>query len=162
MKKLITPGTLLVIFLITIGISLQAQVTPDKQKFLAYWTTFKNAIKANDAKFLFDNMVIPFQSEGSYYNSEATLQEVKNNYAQILPPYRREMEFVKFDAILVEKENAYVWLGYSYEEEAYFYCYKKMAPGGYTNTQTYEEKYWFKKIDNGFKFYRTTSGVVSE
>jgi len=161
MKKLITPTCLLVIFLITTGISLQAQATPNKQEFLSFWTSFKNAIKENDAKFIFDNIVIPFQSEGGYYNTEASLQDVKDNYKQILPPFRREMEFVKFDVVMIEKENAYVWLGYSYEDAAYFYCYKKMDPKGDAAASTYEEKYWFKKFKNTFKFYRTTAGLSS-
>lgn len=136
-----------------------AQAIPGKQAFLDYWSTFKNAIRENNADFLFANVNIPFDSQGSYFEPEASLEDVKLNYADILPEYRPEMEFVRFDAILIEKEGAYVWLGYSFEEEAFFYCYKKVDPNGYHNTPTLEFKYWFKTFDGKFKFFKTTSGI---
>jgi hypothetical protein len=105
------------------------------------------------------HMTFPFDAEGNYFNSEASIDDVKENHDGVFPAYRREMEFVRFDAIMIEKEYSYIWLGYSYEDEAYFYCYKHMSPSSDTTTKTYEEKWWFKHTGNTFKFYRTTIGV---
>lgn len=157
MKKQITTLCLLVILLFTTSLRIQAQ-TPDKQSFIAFWVQFKTAIKANDADFLFKNTAFPFSSEGGYFNTETSLQDLKDNYKQILPPYSREMEFVRFDIVMLPDASACMWLGYSFEEKAYFYCYKIMEKGGNLESDTYEEKYWFKKFNGAWKFFRMTAG----
>ena len=134
-----------------------AQQVPYKTEFLNYWTKFKNALKANDADFLFETIQTPFEGEGSYYNPEAEMDEIKENYMLIYPPYIREMEFVRFDKILVEGSSAYVWIGYSPDDDAYFYCYKNLPTEEHSETVTYSEKWWFKRLGpQQFKFYRTT------
>ncbi len=157
MKKTIL--TSLIALFLVISSDTQAANLPNKEQFLAFWTQFKNAIKNNDADYLFAHMEFPFQSEGAYYNEEASLEDIKENYKEVLPPYRREMEFVRFDIIMVEEANAYVWLGYSIEDDAYFYCLKLMSTTKDTNTPTYEEKYWFKLVNGKFLFYRTSLGI---
>ncbi len=157
MKKTIV--TSLIALFLVISSNTYAVHMPNKEQFLAFWTQFKNAIKSNNADYLFSHMEIPFQSEGSYYNEEAYMEDIKENYKDILPPYRREMEFVRFDVVMVEEANAYVWLGYSEEDDAYFYCLKLMSTTRDTNTPTYEEKYWFRLVDGKFMFYRTSLGI---
>lgn len=158
MKKTIL-ASLIALFLVISTNTQAGEHMPNKEQFLAFWTQFKNAIKSNNADYLFSHMQFPFQSEGSYYNEIADLDDVKENYKDILPPYRREMEFVRFDVIMVEEANAYVWLGYSEEDDAYFYCLKLMSTTRDTNTPTYEEKFWFRLVDGRFLFYRTSLGI---
>lgn len=157
-KRHILNSFLIVLFLLSSTIQLNAQSTPDKEEFISFWVNFKNAIRENDANYLFKNMAFPFQSEGAYFNPEASLTDVQENYKEVLPPYLREMEFVRFDVVMVENAGACIWLGYNYEEHYYFYSYKIMEPGGNLQSDTYEEKYYFKKINNAFKFYRMTAG----
>lgn len=136
--------------------SVCAQHIPYKQAFLNYWVTFKNALRNNDADFLFNTITIPFDSQGSYFNPEADMTEIKENYQEIFPRYRKEMDYVRFDAVLIEDEGAYIWLGYSLEDEEFFYCYKKMAADGNNSVPTLEEKHWFKLVGNEFKMHRST------
>ncbi len=158
-KPLLRKGWRGFLFLFLFCSSINAQqAVPHKQQFLDFWAQFKTALKYKDAEFVYNHLQIPFDSEGGYFNPEATLQEVKENYQQIIPVYRKEMEFVRFDQILLEKENAYIWLGYSTEDETYFYCYKKMSP--MASIPSMEEKYWFVRLPDGkFKFSRVTAGV---
>lgn len=158
MRKIGVILAISVLFLTGMEANAQMRV-PYKNEFLNYWNKFKNALKANDADFLFGTIEVPFDGEGSYYNTEAEMDEIKENYMLIYPTYLREMEFVRFSAVLVETtgDNAYIWLGYAPDEDAYFYCYKKM-PQGNSDAVTYNEKWWFKRLANGdFKFYRTTT-----
>ena len=136
----------------------QAQNTPDKNEFIAFWVNFKNAVRDNDAAYLFKNTQIPFQSEGAYYNTEAYLEDITDNHKEVFPPYLHEMDFVRFDVVIVEKAGACIWLGYDYLEQCYFYSYKIMEPGGNLQSDTYEEKYYFKKTGGSFKFFRMTAG----
>lgn len=145
--------------LIILSVGVNAQKMKNKEQFLAFWTYFKNATKSNDADYLFSHTIYPFDAQGTYFNEEASYEEVKANHDGIFPPYKREMEFVRFDAVLVEGENAYIWLGYHFEDDAYFYCYKHMPTRGDTSFKTYEEKYWFKLVNGKFMFYRTTLGI---
>ncbi|MBQ9591918.1 MAG: hypothetical protein IJR32_03685 [Paludibacteraceae bacterium] len=137
-------------------VSAQTQV-PYRVEFLNFWNKFKRAVRNNDADFLFGCTQIPFDSEGAYYNTDATLDDVKENHKFIYPPYLHEMEFVRFSAVLVENADpAYVWLGYSPDDDAYFYSYKLMPVQGSENI-TYSEKWWFKRLPSGeFKFFRTS------
>lgn len=130
---------------------------PHRVEFLNFWNKFKKAIRYNDADFLFGCTQIPFDSEGAYYNTEATLDEVKENHEFVYPPYLHEMEFVRFSAVLVENADpAYVWLGYSPDDDAYFYSYKMMPKQGSDNV-TYSEKWWFRRLPDGnFVFFRTS------
>jgi hypothetical protein len=136
---------------------LKAQATPDKEEFISFWVNFKNAIKENDAKYLFSVMAFPFQSEGAYFNPEASKEDVQDNYKEVLPPYLREMEFVRFDVVMVENAGACIWLGYNYEENTIF-TVKNNGTGRQLTIRHLEEKYYFKKINNAFKFYRMTAG----
>lgn len=157
-KNNLIKSSLLCILLI-LSVTVDAQKMKNKEQFLAFWSYFKNAIKTNDANYLFSHTLFPFDAEGTYFNEQATFEEVKENSAGVFPTYRMEMEFVRFDAVLVEGQNAYVWLGYSYEDDAYFYCYKHMPTRGDTSFKTYEEKYWFKLTGNKFSFFKTTLGI---
>lgn len=145
--------------LLLVSTSIEAQQMKNKEQFLTFWSYFKNAIKSNDANYLFSHTVFPFDAQGTYFNEEASLEEIKENSEGVFPKYLHEMEFVRFDAVLVEGHNAYIWLGYSFEDDAYFYCYKHMPTKGDTSFKTYEEKYWFKLIANKFMFYHTTLGI---
>lgn len=149
---------LLLSTVISLGMTAEAQIqVPHKGEFLNYWNDFKNAIKGNDADFLFNTIQVPFDGEGSYYNPEAEMDEIKENYMLIYPPYLREMEFVRFDAVLVEGSRSYIWLGYAPDEDAYFYCFKNMPSDEGSSTVTYSEKWWFKRLGpDQFRFYRTT------
>lgn len=159
MKKQITTLCLMVILLFTTSIQTKAQKTPDKEEFIAFWVEFKNATRDNDAKYLFSHTVIPFKSEGAYYNTEAYLEDIEVYYKEIYPPYLHDMDFVRFDVVMVENAGACIWLGFDYIEKNYFYCYKIMEPGGNLESDTYEEKYYFKKVGKkGFMFYRMTAG----
>ncbi|MDR1678673.1 MAG: hypothetical protein LBR81_02740 [Prevotellaceae bacterium] len=143
-----------------LGLSGQMQAQqqiPNKQEFLNFWTKFKSALKSNDADFLFSHTTIPFDAQGLYFNTEADFEDVKENHAMIYPIYRREMEFVRFDAIMIEGEYSYIWLGYDTENDLFFYCYKHLSPTG--DLKTYEEKYWFVKDGDTFRFFQTTLGV---
>lgn len=152
MKKIV-----ILFFLSCVSMFSTAQIAiPFRQEFINYWVQFKNALKFNDADFLFSSVQVPFVGEGSYYNPEAELDEIKDNHMLIFPPYIHEMEFVRFDAVLVEGEEAYVWLGYSPDDDAYFYSYKKMPEDEGSNAMTMSEKWWFKRVGNTFKFYRTS------
>jgi hypothetical protein len=162
MKKLVASKKVLLILLFSISFGLQAQNTPNKNQFLTFWTFFKNAVKANDAAFLYAHMHFPFESRGSWYGPEANIDDVKLHFKEVLPPYKRAMEFVKFDIVLVEGENAYVWLGWSDEDQAYFYAYKKFDENGQPTQATYEEKYFFKLFGKEFKFYKTTLSLNGE
>lgn len=159
MKGIFSVRNFLFCMLICVSLNGSAQKIPHKQEFLNFWTLFKNALKNNDAKFLFSHTQLPFDAEGIYFNSDASIEDIKDNHAGVYPAYRPEMEFVRFDAIMIEKEYSYIWLGYSFEDNTFFYCYKHMSPSSDTSTKTYEEKYWFIQDNNTFKFYRTTLGV---
>lgn len=133
------------------------EAVPYRQEFLNYWNQFRIALKNNDADFLLKTIVVPFDGEGSYYNQETDINEIKANYKQIFPTYCHEMDYVRFDAILVENETAYIWLGYNFDEKQYFYCYKKLPAEEESTTPTMQEKYWFKRYPDGtFRFIRTT------
>ena len=85
------------------------------------------------------------------------MDEIRENYMLIYPPYMHEMEFVRFDAVLIDDGRSYIWLGYSPEDDAYFFCFKKIPSEENTSTVTYSEKWWFKRLgQDNFKFYRTT------
>ena len=52
------------------------------------------------------------------------MDEIREKYMLIYPPYLHEMEFVRFDAVLIDDGRSYIWLGYSPEDDAYFFCFK--------------------------------------
>ncbi len=158
MKKQISISFLFVIFLFTNSIPALALETPDSKEFFHFWVQFKNATRDNDAAYLFGHTQTPFQSEGGYFNSYASLQDVKDYYKEVYPPYLHEMDFVRFDVVMVENRGACIWLGYDFIEKCYFYSYKIMEPGGNLESDTYEEKYYFKKFDKGFMFYKMVAG----
>lgn len=159
MRKIkLTKALIVCMFLFTMS-SIEAQQMKNREQFLSFWSYFKNAIKNNDANYLFSHTSFPFDAQGTYFNEEASLEEVTENSEGVFPKYLHEMEFVRFDAVLVEGHNAYIWLGYSFEDDAYFYCYKHMPTKGDTSFKTYEEKYWFKLMGNKFMFFHTTLGI---
>jgi hypothetical protein len=136
-----------------------AQV-PHASEFVSFWTKYKNALKNNDADFLFGTLHLPLDCEGSYYNPEATLADIKENHMLVFPEYRHEMEFVRFDAILIERENAYIWLGYDREEDRYFFAYNKRGEG---NRVVSSEKWWFERVGvSDFRLYRITMDFGDE
>ncbi len=136
----------------------QQQAPADKKEFLEFWVKFKNALRVKNVDFVYGNMLFPFNADGAYFNPAATIEDVKENNQFVFPQYRKEMEFVRFDPILIESENAYIWLGYSFIEKAYFYGYKKQPK--LSGEISYEENYWFKNTQDGFKFYKVTVTVA--
>ena len=79
MKKIV-----ILFFLSCVSMFSTAQIAiPIRQEFINYWVQFKNALKFNDADFLFSSVQVPFVGEGSYYNPEAELDEIRAELMRI-------------------------------------------------------------------------------